>query len=237
MSCLFPLQRELHAVCHSGACADRFTFQALWIRLTRSERTTKTYEISELMNIYFFNDMGGRNRNAFSEEKLYPCSRFKLGRVPTTRVSVWCRSRSLQSGFRPSTIVDTSILALNNPCMPRPAVPRRVKTYSAATGYVYQYYFYEVKKSRHGNTPGTHYVYMVSVDRHEVFPLNIFVVNEALEKWSARAGQQLTGTEEYAVAKMRLFQAFDEVQGLGAKTADLLVDDANLDALLSELDV
>ena len=98
--------------------------------------------------------------------------------------------------------------------MPRPEAVRRVKSYSAATGYVYQYYFYEVEKARRGNFSGTEYVYMVSVDRKKVFPMKIFVLKDALEKWSARNGQQLTGTEEYAVAKMRLFQAFDEIEGL-----------------------
>jgi hypothetical protein len=121
--------------------------------------------------------------------------------------------------------------------MPRPEAVRRVKSYSAATGYVYQYHFYEVEKKRRGLTQGTEYVYMVSVDRQNVFPLKIFVQREALENWSARTGQQLTGTEEYAVAKMRLFQAFDEIEGLTAKQPDLIVDSSNLEALLSQLDL
>ncbi len=112
-----------------------------------------------------------------------------------------------------------------------------MKSYSAATGYVYQYYFYEVNKVRRGNDSGTEYVYMVSVDRQRVFPVKVFVARDALEKWSARTGQQLTGTEEYAVAKMRLFQAFDEVEGLATKTPELIVDGSNLDELLSRLDL
>jgi hypothetical protein len=121
--------------------------------------------------------------------------------------------------------------------MPRPEAVRRVKSYSAATGYVYQYYFYEVEKSRRGSSRGTEYVYMVSVDRKHVFPVRIFVHQHALEKWSADTGQQLTGTEEYAVAKMRLFQAFDEIEGLAAKPPDLTIDSSNLETLLSQLDI
>ena len=136
------------------------------------------------------------------------------------------------------SLVDMAALGLNNPCMPRPEVAHRVKSYSAATGYVYQYYFYEVEKSKRGATEGTEYVYMASADRKHVFPVRIFVRKDALEKWSARTGRQFTGTEEYAVAKMRLFQAFDEVEGLlSAKTPDLLVDESNLDTLLSQLDL
>ncbi len=133
--------------------------------------------------------------------------------------------------------VDLDALTLNNPFMPRPEALRRVKSYSAATGYVYQYYFYEVEKARHGRSDGTEYIKMISVDRKSVFPLKVFVSKDALEKWSTRHGQQLTGTEEYAVAKMRLFQAFDEIEELTAKTPDLVVDDTNLDALLSLLDL
>ena len=130
-----------------------------------------------------------------------------------------------------------SVRALNNPSMPRPQAAHRVKSYSAATGYVYQYYFYEVEKARRGNISGTEYAYMVSVDRQRVFPLKVFVSNDALEKWLARTGQLLTGTEEYAVAKMRLFQAFDEIEGLAAKAPDLMVDDSNLESLLAQLDL
>ncbi|HTC61497.1 MAG TPA: hypothetical protein VK709_01525 [Candidatus Saccharimonadales bacterium] len=121
--------------------------------------------------------------------------------------------------------------------MPRPEAAHRVKSYSSATGFVYQYYFYEVEKSKRGAALGTEYVYMASVDRKHVFPVKIFVAKEALEKWSARTGREFTGTEEYAVAKMRLFQAFDEVEGLAEKTPDLRVDESNLEALSSELDL
>ncbi len=121
--------------------------------------------------------------------------------------------------------------------MPRPEAVRRVKSYSAATGYVYQYYFYEVEKTRRGSSLGTEYVYMVSMDRQHVFPVRIFVQQDAFEKWAARTGQKLTGTEEYAVAKMRLFQAFDEIEVLAAKPPDLTVDNSNLEGLLSQLDI
>lgn len=121
--------------------------------------------------------------------------------------------------------------------MPRPEAAHRVKSYSAATGYVYQYYFYEVEKVKRGGAEGVEYTYMASVDRKHVFPLRIFVRKDSLEKWSARTGREFTGTEEYAVAKMRLFQTFDEVEGLSEKTPELQVDESNLDALLAQLDL
>lgn len=132
--------------------------------------------------------------------------------------------------------VDTGAHGLNNRTMPRPEAAHRVKSYSAATGYVYQYYFYEVEKKKLAAAEGTEYVYMASVDRKHVFPVRIFVAREALENWSARTGRQFTGTEEYAVAKMRLFQAFDELEGFSEKTPELIVNETNLETLLGQLD-
>ena len=134
-------------------------------------------------------------------------------------------------------LVDIVARGSNNPTMARPEAVRRVKTYSAATGYVYQYYFYEVQKSRRGLSLGTEYVYMVSVDRQTVFPLSIFVRHGAVDNWGRRVGRAMTGTEEYAVAKMRLFQAFDEVEDLAIARPELVVDESNLEKLLSQLDL
>ena len=119
----------------------------------------------------------------------------------------------------------------------RPEAVRRVKTYSAATGYVYQYYFYEVRKAHRGFSAGTEYVYMVSLDRRHVFPLRIFVKQSAVEKWGRTAGRALSGTEEYAIAKLRLFQALDDSQEAEGKQLDISVDESNLEALLSQLDI
>jgi hypothetical protein len=121
--------------------------------------------------------------------------------------------------------------------MSRPEAARRVKTYSAASGHVYQYYFYEVLKTRHGFSAGTEYVYMVSLDRRQLFPVRIFVKQSAVDKWGRSVGRVLSGTEEYAVAKLRLFQALDESPEIQANQPDLIIDDSNLDALLSQLDI
>ena len=121
--------------------------------------------------------------------------------------------------------------------MAKPEVAHRIKSYSAATGTVYQYAFVEVKPARRGLTFGTEFVYMVSADRGANFPLTVFIRTSALDKWSRREGRKLSGTEEYAVAKMRLFDAFDEIEDLATSRPDIFVDDSNLDALLQKLDV
>ncbi len=63
----------------------------------------------------------------------------------------------------------------------------------------------------------------------------------ALEAWARANRRALTSSEEYAVAKMRLFQAFDE--GVVPRTAEaarevrLVVDKTNLDTLLGMLNI
>ncbi len=88
-----------------------------------------------------------------------------------------------------------------------PAV-RRQKTYSAESGYVYQY-FYEGQRPSSGD-PGTEYVFDVSADRKSSAPVSVFVATEAIESWQVETGRTLSGAERYAIAKMALFQAFDE---------------------------
>ena len=121
--------------------------------------------------------------------------------------------------------------------MPTSETPRRVKSYSAATGYTYQYVFREIRKGRRGIAAGNEYVYLVSADRRTSFPLVIFVARAAAEGWSRRMGRELTGTEEYAAAKMRLFQALDEEENLATKRPDIQVDETGLVELLERLDL
>src|SRR6266481_2378910 len=93
----------------------------------------------------------------------------------------------------------------NNPPMPRPDAVRRVKSYSAADGYVYQYYFFEGNRAQRHGRPGGEYTYVVSANRRTAFPFKIFIMQSVLDAWAKQNGRPLTSSEEYAVAKMRLF--------------------------------
>lgn len=125
--------------------------------------------------------------------------------------------------------------------MARPDAVRRVKSYSAADGFVYQYYFFEGNRGQRGSSPGGEFTYVVSIDRQSAFPFKIFVHQSALESWAAQNGRPLSGSEEYAVAKMRLFQAFDEgaVQAVsaGQPPREVVVDESNLEELLGQLGI
>lgn len=115
---------------------------------------------------------------------------------------------------------------------------RRIKSYSAATGYVYQYHFEEVRpQQQRAGREGTEYVYAVSRDRKRTFLVPVFLRREATERWAQTHGRPLNGTEEYAAAKMRLFAAFDEVVELEAGRLALEVTPENVEALLAPLEL
>src|SRR5215469_1603752 len=95
----------------------------------------------------------------------------------------------------------------NTPLTGAPAV-RRQKTYSAQSGFVYQY-FYEGQRPS-GPERGTEYVFDVSADRKSWAPVSVVVSTEAVESWQEQTQRTLSSAERYAIAKMALFQAFDE---------------------------
>jgi hypothetical protein len=125
--------------------------------------------------------------------------------------------------------------------MARPDTVRRIKTYSAADGFVYQYYFYEGNRASRAGNAGGEFTYIVSADRKVNFPFKIFVNRGALEDWAKKNGRPLTSSEEYAVAKMRLFQAFDEgavqAPAPGHPPAEVDVNETNLEELLGQLGI
>jgi len=133
--------------------------------------------------------------------------------------------------------IDTSSFPPNNADMTKPETVRRIKAYSAESGYVYQYQFQDVRPAEKEGARGNEFIYYVSADRKTMFPVRIFVRRDALDNWTKKTGRALTGTEEYAVAKMRLFQALDEVEDFATKRPELVVDDSNLPALLERLDL
>jgi hypothetical protein len=115
-----------------------------------------------------------------------------------------------------------------------PAV-RRKKTYSAQSGYVYQY-FYEGQRPA-APEPGTEYVFEVSSDRKTTAQVSVFVSAEAVESWEQETGRTLSGTERYAIAKMALFQAFDDRETPGRMREAVRLTPAGVRAILANLNI
>jgi hypothetical protein len=113
---------------------------------------------------------------------------------------------------------------------------RRMKTYTGGQGYVYQYYFVG-KRPAPGNAATPEYIFDVTSDRKTTFAVSVLVAPVGLRCWTETHGRAPTEAEEYAAAKMRLFQAFDEVDDMMAKGRNLVVDKASLDSAFSTLGV
>lgn len=112
---------------------------------------------------------------------------------------------------------------------------RRKKTYSAQSGYVYQY-FYEGQRPS-APEPGTEYVFDVSSDRKTSAQVSVFVSAEAVGSWQDETGRTLSGTERYAIAKMALFQAFDERETPDAMRDPVRLTPGGMHAILANLNI
>lgn len=113
---------------------------------------------------------------------------------------------------------------------------RRLKTYTANTGYVYQYYFV----GKRPVTPPGHaaeYIFDVSSDRKTVYPVTVILPESTLKAWATVHSRSLTDAEQYAAVKMRLFQAFDEIENLEQHDACITVDSHRLETALNALGV
>ncbi len=111
-----------------------------------------------------------------------------------------------------------------------------MKTYTGATGYVYQYYFVGKRTAPPPEAGAIEFIFDVTADRKTTFAASVLLKPEALRAWAAEHGRQLTGTEQYAAAKMRLLRAFDEVvEGMIEHGRRLVIDGENIEELLEPL--
>ena len=117
-----------------------------------------------------------------------------------------------------------------------PAV-RRQKTHSAESGYVYQYFYEGHRGGKRDGVPGTHYVFNVSADRKTSFATTVFISATTLDAWQRDHSRALTATECYAVAKLALFQAFDQRLTPAAMSEAVLVETADVESFLARLDI
>jgi hypothetical protein len=110
---------------------------------------------------------------------------------------------------------------------------RRMKTYTGGQGYVYQYYFVGKRPS----DASTEYIFDITSDRKTTYAVSVFLPEEASRQWAAGHGRTLTEAEQYGAVKMRLFQAFDEIENMMAEGRRLVVEDSDLERLLRTLGV
>lgn len=115
-----------------------------------------------------------------------------------------------------------------------PAV-RRQKSYSGRSGYVYQYFYEGSRRTSRGGEAGAEYVFDVSADRKTSFAVSVFFPDAAAEPWQQERERTLESNERYAVAKMALFQAFDERERPELMRHEVRLRPADVAAILETL--
>jgi hypothetical protein len=109
---------------------------------------------------------------------------------------------------------------------------RRLKTYSAQSGYVYQYYY---EGYRPCAEPATEFVFTISADRKNWHPASVLVSDAALSSWESSHERSLNTTERYAVAKLALFQAFDERPTPAQMKQEVRVRETDIESIIDTL--
>jgi hypothetical protein len=116
---------------------------------------------------------------------------------------------------------------------------RRLKTYTGAQGYVYQYYFVGKRPALPDDpeAPATEFVFDVTSDRKLTYAVSVFLPDGTRTAWSKTHGRPLSDAEQYAAIKLRLFRAFDELEDVKTHGRRLAIDAALLEQALTSLGV
>ncbi len=109
----------------------------------------------------------------------------------------------------------------------------RIKRYTALSGYVYEYVYLGYRDE--SQTRG--HFFNVSADRKSWFELEVVVEDEGIRAWEQDQGRELNGAERYAVAKLALFEAFDERGTPPAMREPVRVPASRIAALLASIDL
>ncbi len=102
---------------------------------------------------------------------------------------------------------------------------------------MYQYQFHGIEQREQNGKAAAEYTYYAMEDRTTMHAVRVVVMRDALKRWSDANCRALTGTEEYAVAKMRLFEGFDEDDEILQRKRELIVDEENVNELLEKLNL
>ena len=124
----------------------------------------------------------------------------------------------------------------STPLTGAPAV-RRQKTYSAQSGYVYQYVYEGQRPAALEREKGAEFVFDVSADRKTSFPVCVFMSHAVVAGWETEHERPLTATERYAIAKLAMLQAFDERPDPARMREAVRVRPADVQAILETLGI
>ena len=123
--------------------------------------------------------------------------------------------------------------AAATPLSGAPRQPRE-KVYSAQSGYVYHYFYrgFRVDEREQGTTE---FVFEISADRKSWRETTVRLRHAGIAAWESANQRTLTAAERYAIAKIALFQAFDERAAPDALDAVIEVGLAEIAAVVEAL--
>ncbi len=114
--------------------------------------------------------------------------------------------------------------------------PRRIKTYPSELGHVYQYFFVGQREALEDfGIATTEYIFDVVGGQPPQYSVSVFLGTDALSAWQTVHGRSLTSAERYAVAKLRLCKAFDEIEVMFQDGRRLRVEPGRVEELLEPL--
>ncbi len=79
------------------------------------------------------------------------------------------------------------------------------------------------------------FVFRLSADRKTWHGCKVLLPDGAVSAWEVSHERELSATEQYAIAKMALFQAFDERETPAQMKSDVLVRNADVDGIVESL--
>lgn len=108
---------------------------------------------------------------------------------------------------------------------------RRIKNRSAASGYVYEYFYLGYREAG----PATEYVFEFSADRRNWQRVSVLLSGSAVRAWEDAHGRQLVAAERYAAAKLALMEAFDSRPSPAQMSEAVCVGATEIEPLLAPL--
>jgi hypothetical protein len=128
-----------------------------------------------------------------------------------------------------------NVIRRDPPLTRNPSVGRP-RTYSAESGYVYQYVFSGYRHLSRRNDRLTEYVFEVTSGRGPAFATKI-VLSEFAMRCSVADGRDLSASERFGIAKLALKRSLDTYDHPSAVPAELIVAEHELREISEILDL
>lgn len=114
----------------------------------------------------------------------------------------------------------------------------RIKTYSSANGHVYQY----VYRGWRSTVPAVlnvysalEYVFQVNTTPQNTGRVTVQLLDTEIASCQKRIGRELLDSERYAIAKLSLFDAFDEAEDFSALSDPIVPSASRMQQCLETL--